>query len=161
MRPSRETGVLDTLVERCSGFAQVGWSLDGTAEAVTLNILDRLGRIKRFVHALTCDRGSEFALDHSLEQHPKARVYFVDPQARGSAAVVRNFNDLLRQFFGRRRDFSTIAAQELQAVEDQLNHRPRKRLGYPTKRSILQPRARCTSKLNPPRAGISTVRIRA
>ncbi|MBA2239216.1 MAG: hypothetical protein H0W24_11035 [Lysobacter sp.] len=47
--------------------------------------------------------------------------------------------------------FSTITVQELLAVEDQLNDRPRKRLGYLTPgRGILQPRSRCTSKLNPP-----------
>ena len=137
VRPSTGTGVLVTLVERRSGFARIGWSPDGTAEAVALSILDRLGRIKRFVHTLTCDRGSEFAEDRALEEHLKARVYFADPHSPWQRGCNENFNGLLRQFFGRNRDFSTITAQELQAVEDQLNDRPRKRLGYLTPSEVF------------------------
>lgn len=132
VRPARGTGVLVTLVERRTGFARVGWSPDGTAEAVALSILDRLGRIKRFVRTLTCDRGSEFAEDRLLEEHLKAKVYFADPHSPWQRGCNENFNGLLRQFFPRSRDFSTITEQELQAVEDQLNDRPRKRLGYLT-----------------------------
>lgn len=137
VRPSRGTGVLVTLVDRRSGFARIGWSPDGTAEAVALSILDRLGRIKRFVHTLTCDRGSEFAEDHVLEEHLKAQVYFADPHSPWQRGCNENFNGLLRQFFGRKRDFSTITSQELQAVEDQLNDRPRKRLGYLTPNEVF------------------------
>jgi len=126
VRPSTGTGVLVTLVERRSGFARIGWSPDGTAEAVAMCILDRLGRIRRFVHTLTCDRGSEFAEDQTLEKYLKARVYFADPHSPWQRGCNENFNGLLRQFFPRKRDFSTITAQELQAVEDQLNNRPRK-----------------------------------
>lgn len=137
VRPSRGTGVLVTLVERRTGFARIGWSPDGTAEAVTLSILDRLGRIKRFVHTLTCDRGSEFAEDHVLEEHLKAQVHFADPHSPWQRGCNENFNGLLRQFFPRQHDFSTITAQELQAVEDQLNNRPRKRLGYLTPSEVF------------------------
>ncbi len=124
--------MLVTLVERRSGFARIGWSPDGTADAVATSILDRLGRIKRLVHTITCDRGSEFAEDRVLEKHLKSRVYFADPHSPWQRGCNENFNGLLRQMFPRDRDFSTITAQELQAVEDQLNDRPRKRLGYLT-----------------------------
>jgi IS30 family transposase len=137
VRPARGAGVLVTLVERRSGFARVGWSPDGTAEAVALSILDRLGRIKRFVHTVTCDRGSEFAEDHVLEKQLRARVYFADPHSPWQRGCNENFNGLLRQFFPRQRDFSTITAQELQAVEDRLNDRPRKRLGYLTPSEVF------------------------
>lgn len=132
VRPARGAGVLVTLVERRTGFARIGWSPDGTADSVAESILDRLGRMKRFVHTLTCDRGSEFAADKTLERHLSARVYFADPHSPWQRGCNENFNGLLRQFFPRTRDFSTITTQELQAVEDQLNDRPRKRLGYLT-----------------------------
>ncbi|MGH8759408.1 MAG: IS30 family transposase, partial [Burkholderiales bacterium] len=116
VRPACGTGVLVTLVERRSGFARVGWSPDGTAGQVALSILERLGRIKRHVHTITCDRGSEFAEDRALEKHLKARVYFADPHSPWQRGCNENFNGLLRQSFPRQRDFSTITAQELQAV---------------------------------------------
>lgn len=137
VRPSSGTGVLVTLIERRSGFARIGWSPDGTAEAVAMSILERLGRIKRFVHTLTCDRGSEFAEDRGLEDQLNAQVYFADPHSPWQRGCNENFNGLLRQFFGRKRDFSTITSRELQAVEDQLNDRPRKRLGYLTPSEVF------------------------
>ena len=36
-----------------------------------MSILDRLGRIQRYVHTITFDRGSEFVEDRLLEEHLK------------------------------------------------------------------------------------------
>lgn len=137
VRPARGTGVLVTLVDRRSGFARIGWSPDGTAEAVTLSLVGRLERIKRFVHTVTCDRGSEFAGNLAVEKQLKAQVYFADPRSPWQRGCNENFNGLLRQFFPRKRDFSTITAKELQQVEDQLNDRPRKRLSYLTPAEVF------------------------
>ncbi len=137
VRPSRGTGALITLVDRRSGMARIGWSPDGTAEQVALGILDRLGRIKRYVHTITCDRGSEFAQDATLEHHLRTKVYFADPHSPWQRGCNENFNGLLRQYLPRRRDFSTITPEELQTVEDQLNDRPRKRLGYLTPSEVF------------------------
>ena len=101
VRPARGGGVLVTLVERRSGFARIGWSPDGTAEQVMLSILDRLGRIKRHVHTITCDRGSEFAADRELERYLRIKVYFADPRSPWQRGCNENFNGLLRQFFPR------------------------------------------------------------
>lgn len=137
VRPGRGTGVLVTLVERRTGFARIGWSPDGTAQAVALSILGRLDRLQAVVHTLTCDRGSEFAESRWLEEHLNASIYFADPHSPWQRGCNENFNGLCRQFFPRERDFSTITAQELQAIEDQLNDRPRKRLGYLTPSEVF------------------------
>ncbi|MGH8030884.1 MAG: IS30 family transposase, partial [Luteimonas sp.] len=75
--------------------------------------------------------------DRVLEKHLKAPVYFADPHSPWQRGCNENFNGLLRQCFPRQRDVSTITAQELQAVEDQLNDRPRKRLGYLTPSEVF------------------------
>ena len=66
------------------------------------------------------------------EEHLKAQVYFADPHSPWQRGCNKSFNGLLPVLFPRSRDFSTITAPELQTVEDQLNDRPRKRLGYLT-----------------------------
>ena len=43
-----------------------------------------------------------------------------------------NTNGLLREYFKKGYDFSNLSDEDLQAVVDQLNHRPRKCLGYRT-----------------------------
>lgn len=132
VRPSRGHGVIVTIVERVTGFVRLGWCLAGKADQVADAIMKRLDRLKKHVLTLTCDRGSEFADDATIERALKTAVYFADPHAPWQRARNENFNGLLRQYFPRCRDFETITAEELQQVEDALNSRPRKRLQFLT-----------------------------
>ena len=43
-----------------------------------------------------------------------------------------NFNGLLRQYIPKKRPLSTVTADELKMIQDRINHRPRKRLGFKT-----------------------------
>jgi transposase, IS30 family len=137
VRPARGTGVVITLVERRSGYVRLAWSPDGTADAVAQAIECRLDRLAHYVHTITCDRGSEFAEDRRLEKALKTAIYFADPHSPWQRGCNENFNGLLRQYFPRSRDFSTISMEELQAAEDRLNDRPRKRLGYLTPSEVF------------------------
>ena len=132
VRPSRGRGVIVTMTERVTGFVRLGWCLAGKADEVASAIAARLGRLKKHVLTLACDRGSEFAEDALIEQALAAPVYFADPHAPWQRARNENFNGLLREYFPRSRDFETITTQELQQVEDALNSRPRKRLKFLT-----------------------------
>ena len=63
-------------------------------------------------------------------------VFFCDPHAPWQRGSNENTNGLLRQYFPKGTDFGAISKAELDAVDDELNDRPRKRLGTP-----LRPRA--------------------
>jgi IS30 family transposase len=130
VRPSCGTGVIVTLVERVTGFARVGWCARGTAEEVAAVIETKLWHLRDHVLSITCDRGSEFANDGAIEKGLSTQVYFADPHAPWQRGCNENFNGLLREYFPRSRDFSTITAEEAQHVEQSLNDRPRKRLSY-------------------------------
>lgn len=130
VRPSQGSGVIVTLVERATGFSRLGWCERGTADDVAAVIDARLWRLRDHVLTLTCDRGSEFANDSDIEKSLSTQVYFADPHAPWQRGSNENFNGLLREHFPRSRDFSTITTDEIQRVEQALNDRPRKRLGY-------------------------------
>ena len=57
-------------------------------------------------------------------------VFFCDPHAPWQRGTNENTNGLLRQYFPKGTDFSTITEAQLDAVADELNHRPRKRLNF-------------------------------
>jgi IS30 family transposase len=59
-------------------------------------------------------------------------VFFCDPHAPWQRGTNENTNGLLRQYFPKGFDFSTITEVELDAVADELNERPRKRFGFAT-----------------------------
>jgi transposase, IS30 family len=63
-------------------------------------------------------------------------VFFCDPHAPWQRGSNENTNGLLRQYFPKGFDFSTVTEAELDAVADELNERPRKRLEFanPTER---------------------------
>ncbi|MFZ5775353.1 MAG: transposase, partial [Thermodesulfobacteriota bacterium] len=48
-----------------------------------------------------------------------------------------NTNGLIRQYFPKKRDFTTITQQEIDRVMERLNNRPRKRLGYQTPAQVF------------------------
>ncbi|MCM1024222.1 MAG: IS30 family transposase, partial [Prevotella sp.] len=58
------------------------------------------------------------------------KVFFCDPYSPWQRGTNENTNGLLRQFFPKGTSFADISGEELQAVVDLINNRPRKRLGF-------------------------------
>jgi IS30 family transposase len=48
-----------------------------------------------------------------------------------------NFNGLLRQYIPKKRSLSTVTNKELKMIQDRLNNRPRKRLGFKTPNEVF------------------------
>jgi transposase, IS30 family len=135
---------LVTLVERKSGYARIG-RVDSMKSDRTMRVAKR--RMKDLPSALrrsmTFDNGKEFAEHRKLTRGLGLEVYFADPYASWQRGANENMNGLLRQFFPKRTDFTRISHREVARVEQLINERPRKRLGYRTPAEILAPRFCC------------------
>lgn len=64
-------------------------------------------------------------------------VYFADPHSPWQRGTNENTNGLLREYFPKGTDLNVHDAARLQFVQDELNDRPRKRLGYRTPREAI------------------------
>lgn len=79
---------------------------------------------------LTADNGREFAQHASIAKKLKARFYFTHPYASWERG-------LIRQYFPKKHDFTTITEHQIVCVMDKLNNRPRKCLGFKTPNEVF------------------------
>jgi transposase, IS30 family len=76
----------------------------------------------------TLDNGTE------MVKHNKVgiKTFFADPYSSWQRGGNENANLWIRYYFPKGTDFSKVTDEELKDVENELNNRPRKRLGYKT-----------------------------
>ena len=86
--------------------------------------------IGNFVHTITFDNRKEFAAHQDIAHALKAKIFFARPYHAQEPGLNENTNGLIRDFFPKGIDFSTIANAEVAKVERLLNARPRKSLGF-------------------------------
>lgn len=80
------------------------------------------------LHTITNDNGPEFRDGPNM----KVPVYYCDPQKPNQRGTVENTIGLLRQYITRSTEHQGLSRKRLKAIEDRLNHRPRRCLDYRT-----------------------------
>ena len=78
------------------------------------------------------DRGKEFAEHALFTEAVGAECHFCLPHHPRQRGTDENANGLLRQHFPKGRDLGAVPEAEVQMVYDELNRRPRERLGWGT-----------------------------
>ena len=84
------------------------------------------------LHSVTPDRGREFRRHGNVTAALGVEFYFPPPHQPWQRGTNENTNGLLREYFPKGYDFTQLSDEDLRAVVNQLNHRPRKCLGYRT-----------------------------
>jgi IS30 family transposase len=128
---------LVTLVERKSRLTLIAKVTRKTAKAVTAAIIRLLEPLAPWVHTLTADNGREFAWHQQIAKALNARFYFAHPFSSWERGLNENTNGLIRQYFPKKHDFTTITQQQIERVMDKLNNRPRKCLGAKTPNQVF------------------------
>jgi len=120
-----------TLVERQSRFVQLIKVPRKDAETVARALRRHVQRLPDGLMAsLTWDRGLEMAHHHRFSVATDVAVYFCNPQSPWQRGTSENTNGLLRQYFPKGTDLSSITQAQLDAIARRLNARPRKTLGF-------------------------------
>lgn len=86
---------------------------------------------------LTFDNGKEFAEHEVIANKLNADIYFARPYHSWERSTNENTNGLIRQFFGKARRLDNIEPKEVERIENLLNNRSRKVLGYLTPYEVL------------------------
>ena len=86
---------------------------------------------------MTTDNGKEFAGHEQLAEYLDVDIYFAHPYSSWERGRNENLNRMVRYWFPKGLDFRELLDYEVQIVEDKLNDRPRKLLGYRTPKEVL------------------------
>jgi len=128
-----------TLVERHSRFLMLIQVASKDTAVVVAALSKRVRKLPATLRrSLTWDRGLEMAKHKEFTVATDVQVYFCDPQSPWQRGTNENTNLLLRQYFPRGTDLSSISQAQLDQVSLRLNQRPRKTLGFQTPASRLQ-----------------------
>jgi IS30 family transposase len=129
--------VLVTAVDRKSRYLIMRLAPRKTSDAVIQTLLKMYHRLKRRVHTITCDNGTEFAQHRLLAKKLKADIYLCTPYHSWERGTNENTNGLIRQYFPKSTNFDLIKPIEVKRVMDKLNRRPRKILNFNTPRQVF------------------------
>ena len=82
--------------------------------------------------SITNDNGFEFRNHVAESEVLKAPIYFTNPYSSWEKGTCENVNGLIRQYISRTQSLAEISDEQLKKIEDKLNSRPRKKLGFRT-----------------------------
>lgn len=151
-----ESSAIGTLVERVSrytillhlprmsdhgqqreknGPALAGHGASAVREAITAALGDLPAALRK---TLTWDQGAEMAQHVALRRDTGLGVYFCEPRSPWQRGSNENTNGLLRQYFPKGTDLCRYEGEELAAVANALNNRPRKALGWRSAAEVFE-----------------------
>jgi IS30 family transposase len=138
---SRRRGGAVTLVDRKSGYLLLGRVGDLKAATVRHAIVELYRDTPPALRkTLTLDNGKEFAEHQQLASEAALKIYFAKPYCAWQRGTNENTNGLVRQFFPKGTGLAGMPKHRYVKVQNLLNNRPRKRLGYRTPLEVLGPR---------------------
>ena len=136
---TESNSAVGTIVERHSGYLTLLHLPQGhDAEHVADAVVEQMSALPAwFAKSLTWDRGTEMARHADITAKTGIAVYFADPYSPHQRPSNENTNGLLREYLPKGTDLSVHTREDLDRIAEQLNDRPRKRLGYLTPSEVF------------------------
>ena len=127
-----------TLVERQSRFVLLTRIPRRDSATVVQSLARRIQRLPaKLKQSLTWDRGKEMAQHKAFTVATDVQVYFCDPHSPWQRGSNENTNGLLRQYFPKGMDLTTLTQRDLDLVARKLNTRPRQTLDWNTPANVF------------------------
>ncbi len=125
-------GALVTVVDRKSKFSLIRKVASKHADVVTKALIEMLEPIKPVLKTITSDNGKEFAYHKIVSNVLDTDFYFAHPYHSWERGLNEHTNGLIRQYLPKKTDFTKVSKEEIITIQEKLNHRPRKVLGFRT-----------------------------
>ena len=121
---------LVTINDRATGMLKMDLVKEKTSSLVTQKIIELLMPWKLHLHTITADNGAEFTKFETIAENLDIAFFFAKPYQSWQRGSNENLNRLVRQYFPKGTDFDKVDPKQVAFVENQINHRPRKRYNF-------------------------------
>jgi IS30 family transposase len=130
---ARQQGAIISLAERTSRFIIAGKLKDRTKDSFSQSLRDLFSEIDNDkLKTIVFDNGSEMNNYASDAEMLGCLIYFTYPGRPWEKALVENSNRILRRYFPKKTNLNTVSHEQVLQATNEINHRPRKSLGYRT-----------------------------
>ena len=131
--------VLQLAVDRKSRYTLLNRLPQRTARQMRCMLTRALGQLPKHARwTVTFDNGSENAEHRHVNAVLGTRSFFCTPYTSQERGTVENTAGLVRRFFPKRTNFSTLRRADVKAVQRWLNHRPRRVLDFQTPAEVFR-----------------------
>jgi transposase, IS30 family len=138
MKFKKQKASLSVQYERKLMLTRIHKVKDGTAEETELAITESINSLPLgFFKSLTWDNGTEGVCHTKIRDTYNIETYFCDPYSSWQKGGVENLNGLIREYLPRETDMATVTDEDIYCIQEKLNNRPRKKLGYLTPNQAL------------------------
>jgi IS30 family transposase len=129
---------IGTIVERKSRYTLIIKLKARNSKEVAKMFSKKLNQLNPlFKKTMTYDNGIEMARHQEITQKTGMKIYFAHPYSSWERGTNENTNGLIRRYLPKGTDFNEIDKKTLQIIQDKLNNRPRKIIGYKTPKEIM------------------------
>jgi IS30 family transposase len=129
---------IGTIVERKSRYTIIIKLKSKKADEVAKMFSKKLNQLQNiFKKSMTYDNGIEMARHEKITKKTGMKIYFAHPYSSWERGTNENTNGLIRRYLPKGTDFNKIDKRSLQIIQDKLNNRPRKIIGYNTPKEMM------------------------
>lgn len=130
---SQQKGILSVQAERKSRLVRIHKCPDKTAAETLEAIIKTIDSVPlKYFLSLTFDNGTENVKHTELKEMFEILTYFCDPYCSWQKGLVENTNMFIRQYLPKNAPIDSITDERIHEIQEKLNNRPRKCLGYMT-----------------------------
>jgi len=134
----RSKAAVQITIERSTRYTMISKLPAKTAGRMREKHITRLEDIHSMVRkTITFDNGTENAEHETITKELQLKTYFCHPYHSWEKGSVENIIGLIRQHLPKKTDFSEVSHDSIMAIENRLNNRPRKCLGFRTPKEVF------------------------
>lgn len=128
-----------TINERVTGrlwMRRLSAPTAAVAASMAINILQPMADAG-LTKTITADNGLQFARHETVTEALGIKFYFAKPYHSWERGSNENLNGLIRQYIPKGTDFDTLTREDILAIQEKINNRPRKRLAFSSPNDIF------------------------